>query len=105
MKGFLILLNLVQFSIILGLTNPDEYRHLEVITKQAQQELHSERPFMERLLGTARTMGHLGGQYHSYYLVSMIRKGSEPVTFGALGQVWLAEELPDWLQSFLKKSE
>ena len=102
MKSFLVLLNLIQFAVILGLTNPSEYRHVEFITERAQQELQTDQSILNKLLGAARTVGNLDADYQSYYLVSVMRKNGQPVTIGALGHIWWADDLPEGVTALFR---
>lgn len=95
MKSFLLLLNLVQFTVILSLTNPSEYQHLEYITERAQQELQTDAPLLDKILGAARTAGSIDARYKNHHIASVTRKDGQLVTIGFLGKVWWADDLPN----------
>ncbi len=93
MKSFLLLLNLVQFMVILSLTNPSEYQHLEYITERAQQELRSDAPLLDKIMGAARTAGKIDARYQNHHIASVTRKDDQLITIGVLGKVWWADDL------------
>jgi len=90
MKMFLLLLNIVQFSIILLLTNPDELAHRQVLVERVNHQLSTEAPILDKISNAAGSLSDLGAEYHDYKVFSTTQRNGDTLTFGVLGNVtWM----------------
>ncbi|MCX7848426.1 MAG: hypothetical protein N2595_10410 [bacterium] len=93
MKKFLLLLNLVQFVIILIISNPSELAHRAYVAQQLKTRLKEGNDWLEKLRSAAETTQGFMADYHNYYICSTLSKDGKTLTIGALGMVrWVADK-------------
>ncbi len=85
MKTFLLLLNLVQFGIILVLTNPPEVAHREVLLTTIKAEMAANASLIDKLKSAAEVAKGITATYHDYYVYSTTTRDGKMLTFGVLG--------------------
>jgi len=90
MNKFLFLLNVIQFAIILVLTNPSEQTHREEAIVKMKTEVTADTGLIDKLKNVADAAKSLAAAYNNYYVCSTLAKDGKTVTFGILGKVyWL----------------
>lgn len=93
MNKFLVLLNVVQFVIILTLSNPSELRHRAYVTERIKSGLQAGGGWMDKLRTAVDSAQGLVADYHNYYVCSTLSKDGKTLTFGILGMVrWVADD-------------
>lgn len=93
MNKFLLLLNLVQFVIIMILSNPTEMQHRAYVTEQIKTRLQSNTGWVDKLRGAVDSAQGLVADYHNRYVYSTLSKDGKTLTVGILGMVrWVADD-------------
>jgi len=87
MNNFLLLLNVVQFAIILVLTNPPELAHREVLLTTIKAEMAANTSLLDKLKNAAEVAQGISATYHNYYVCATTTRDGKMMTFGMLGTV------------------
>jgi len=95
MKKFLLLLNVIQFGIIMILSNPTDLAHRAYVAEQIKTRWQSGATWLDKLKGAVDSAQGLGAKYHNYYFCSTLSKDGQTLTFGVLGMIrWVADDQP-----------
>ncbi len=93
MSKFLLLLNIVQFAIILVLSNPSELTHRAYVTEQIKERWQAGADWIDRLRAASESAQGLMAEYHNHYVYSTLSKDGKTLTVGVLGMVrWVADD-------------
>lgn len=87
MNKFLLLLNLVQFAIILVLTNPPEGAHREALLTAIKAEMAANTSLLDKLKNAAEVAKGISATYDNYYVCATTTREGKMMTFGMLGTV------------------
>jgi hypothetical protein len=87
MNKLLLLLNLVQFAIILALTNPSELAHREVMVTQLKAELAANASLFDKVKNATEVVKGITAAYNNYYVCSTTTREGKTLTIGVLGSV------------------
>lgn len=86
MKSILLLLNIVQFVVILVITNPNELAHKKCILDTVQKSTSSGTS-IDSIARIVEAASAINAEYHNYWLFSVSTQGGKTVTKGMLGKV------------------
>lgn len=93
MKKFLFLLNVIQFGIIMILSNPSELDHRAYVAEQVKLRWHSGSTWLDKLKGAAESAQGFTAEYQNRYFYSTLSKDGKTLTVGILGMVrWVADD-------------